>query len=131
MLNVVSGNVNDIPIPADPELVVSQLQAAAKGEPLTQPIPPSIRVMSSALTVVHVPDQQVFTVSGPPGHVHAVHLFPKQSCTCPVSTTCCHILAAKRSIGMDCAERKVINLTQLRRNSRYVLYLSYLYTIMD
>ena len=120
MLFLVSGDVNDFPLAADPESIVSELQALARGEPVTQSIPASVRVLSNALTVVHVPNQQVFTVSGPPGHVHAVRLFPKQSCTCPASTTCCHVLAAKRSIGMDCAERKLINLTQLRRNSRLI-----------
>lgn len=101
----------------DPTEIVAELQAAAKGAPV-QPIPASIRVLANQLVVFIVPDQQIFTVSTPDGTANAVRLFPHQSCTCPASSTCCHILAAKRSIGLDCNERKLINLTNLRRNSR-------------
>jgi hypothetical protein len=102
---------------ADPAEIVKELKDASKGATV-QPISASIRVLSNVLVVCHVPDQQVFTVSAPDGRVHAVRLFPNQTCTCPASTTCCHVLAVKRSIGLECAERKVVNLTQLRRNSR-------------
>ena len=102
----------------DPATIVDELQDAAQNIKLEQ-IPASVRVLSNVLVVCHVPDQQVFTVSAPDGRVHAVRLFPNQNCTCPASTTCCHVLAAKRSIGLECSERKVVNLTKLRRNSRY------------
>lgn len=102
---------------SDPAEIVEELRDASKGI-MAKPISASIRVLSNVLAVRHVPDQQVFTVSDPDGRVHAVRLFPSQTCTCPVSTTCCHVLAVKRSIGLECAERKVVNLTQLRRNSR-------------
>ena len=56
---------------------------------------------------------------GTTGNAHAIRLFPKESCTCPSSGICYHIIAAKLSIGMSvqpCAHK--VNLTQLRRNAR-------------
>ena len=69
--------------------------------------------------ITHNPSLGVFTVLGTTGNPHAVRLFPKESCTCPSTTQCYHILAAKMSIGMEnnVCKRK-INLTQLRRNTR-------------
>lgn len=50
---------------------------------------------------------------------HAVRLFPAESCTCPSTTHCYHILAAKLSIGLEGKQQqKMVNLTQLRRNTR-------------
>lgn len=61
----------------------------------------------------------VFTIVGTKGIPHAVRLFPKESCTCPSSTQCYHILAAKMSIGMEEKQSHgKINLTQLKRNAR-------------
>lgn len=61
----------------------------------------------------------VFTVIGTTGNPQAVQMFPKQTCTCPSSGLCYHIMAVRLSLGMDKPEplRKV-NLSQLRRNSR-------------
>ena len=50
--------------------------------------------------VVHNPQLKVFTVIGT-NQPHAVTLFPKETCTCPSTTSCYHILAAKMSIGMN------------------------------
>jgi len=48
-----------------------------------------------------------------------VQLFPKISCTCPAAGGCYHIAAARQAIGMkDGVQRKILNLTQLRRNKR-------------
>ena len=56
---------------------------------------------------------------GTSGNAHAVRLFPGESCTCPSTNTCYHILAARMSIGLiDKSFKKRINLTQLRRNTR-------------
>ena len=50
---------------------------------------------------------------------HAVTLFPKESCTCPSTTTCYHILAAKYSIGIEVkTPSSHWNLTELRRKAR-------------
>ena len=64
------------------------------------------------------PKLHTFTVMGS-SHPHAVTLFPKETCSCPSTTHCYHILAAKMSIGQTAdAQVKVLNLTQLRRNAR-------------
>ena len=61
---------------------------------------------------------KVFTVQGT-CDVHAVKLFPKQSCTCPAKSECYHILSAKLYMGMDLGKKqKKITMTQLRRNTR-------------
>ena len=61
----------------------------------------------------------VFTVLGTTGNPNVIRLFPKESCSCPSTGRCYHIMAVRMSIGLDipCCEQK-INLTQLPRNSR-------------
>ena len=62
---------------------------------------------------------RVFTIVGTAGNAHAVRLFPKESCTCPSTGLCYHIMAAKLSIGMNVLQNPPrVNLTQLRRNTR-------------
>lgn len=59
----------------------------------------------------------VFTVIGTSGKAHAIRLFPSETCTCPSTSQCYHILAVKMSIGLeDLKSRRRINLTQLRRS---------------
>ena len=61
----------------------------------------------------------VFTVMGTTGNPHAVCLFPRESCTCPSSSLCYHIIAAKLSIGMKVQENyRKVNLTKLRHNTK-------------
>lgn len=97
----------------------------------SQPIPPVVNLMSTTtISVRHVPEQRIFTVEGADRKVHACRLFPHETCTCPAHTTCCHIIAAKRSIGINVEKRKVLNLTQLRRNARSALIYIYLLYIM-
>jgi len=58
----------------------------------------------------------VFTVLGTTGTPHVVRLFPKQSCSCPSTGLCYHIIAAQISIGIEVENAQLkINLTQLRR----------------
>ena len=60
-----------------------------------------------------------FTVKTREGNPHAVRLFPKETCTCPSTTTCYHILACNLSLGMATdTKRPVVNLTRLRSNAR-------------
>ena len=69
--------------------------------------------------ICHVSKMGVFVVEGSKGDKYAVTLFPKESCGCPSTGECYHILAAKMSVGMPGRnQNKVINLTQLKRNSR-------------
>ena len=61
-----------------------------------------------------------FTVLGSE-RPHVVTLFPKETCSCPSTSSCYHILAAKMSIGFDYYQqspKQKLNLTQLRRNAR-------------
>lgn len=61
----------------------------------------------------------VFTIVGTTGNAHAVRLFPKESCTCPSTGLCYHIVAAKLSIGLNVTTKSTrVNLSQLRRNTR-------------
>ena len=50
---------------------------------------------------------------------HVVTVFPTETCSCPSTTTCCHILAAKMSLGVNQKQQSQhrVNLTQLRRNA--------------
>lgn len=64
------------------------------------------------------PKLHTFTVIGTT-RPHVVTLFPKESCSCPSTTQCYHIMAAKMSIGQtDNTQPKTLNLSQLRKNSR-------------
>ena len=60
-----------------------------------------------------------FMVNGQSSSKYSVTLFPKETCSCPATSRCYHIMAAMLSIGMDIPnEKKVFNLTQLRKNCR-------------
>ena len=61
---------------------------------------------------------RTFTVMGST-RPHVVTLNPKESCSCPSTNQCYHILAARMGIGsQQDPKRKRINLTQLYKNSR-------------
>ena len=62
----------------------------------------------------------VFNVKGS-SSVHVVSLFPEPpKCSCPSTTICYHIIAAKLFLGMDVSEKKPskLILSQLRKNVR-------------
>lgn len=62
---------------------------------------------------------QSFVVEGTRGNKYAVTLHLKESCQCEALGTCWHSIAANLSIGIDdSSEKRVYNLTQLRRNQR-------------
>ena len=46
------------------------------------------------------PQMQIFNVEGTQGDVRVVKLHPKETCSCPASGTCYHIMAAKLSLGI-------------------------------
>ena len=61
----------------------------------------------------------LMNVIGTSGNLYTVRLFPEQSCSCPSTTTCYHIIGARMSIGLgDSCQKQKINLSQLRRNTR-------------
>lgn len=65
------------------------------------------------------PKLGVFIVKNSEGHHNAVKLFPKQSCTCPSTSECYHIISAKMSLGLQSKQSELtINLSQLRQNTR-------------
>ena len=67
------------------------------------------------------PKLHTFTILGTGDKPQVVKLHPKETCTCPSTVTCYHIIAAKISISItesNRSGRKQINLTQLRRNAR-------------
>lgn len=110
----------DRQIPETPtgfEEILGQIEAVLTGAAVCK-IPQSINALAATLDVKHVPEHGVFSVSSGNGHVNTVRLFPTESCTCPATVTCCHILAARSSIGLITETRKTLNLTRLRRNSR-------------
>ena len=60
----------------------------------------------------------IFTVMGTT-EPRVVKLFPRETCSCPATASCYHIVAARRAVGIiGNDKRRVINLTQLRRNKR-------------
>ena len=61
----------------------------------------------------------VFTVLGTSGKPNVIRLFPTESCSCPSTSRCYHIMAVRMSIGLDTTScKQKVNLTQLRRNNR-------------
>lgn len=68
--------------------------------------------------VFHVPEAGSYVVKGSKGDNYLVTLYPEK-CQCPSIGTCYHIMAVKMSIGEeDIEEKRILNLTQLRKNSR-------------
>ena len=62
---------------------------------------------------------QVFNVKGLSGITRVVNLFPRESCSCPSTSECYHILAAKMILGTPETSKPVRrSLTQLRKNTR-------------
>lgn len=81
---------------------------------------------SLAMKTIHdksitlVPEMQGFMIKGTTGKKYAVTLFPKETCQCPSTGRCYHIIAARLSIGLEAEDdkKRICNLTQLRKNSR-------------
>ena len=98
---------------------MSVIRAAVDGGP-TQQVPTAILAYSTTLTVVHVPQLKVMNVSDDCGNTHVVTLFPKEKekCSCPANSTCCHIIAARRSIGIEDMQRKPMIMAILAKNKR-------------
>jgi len=64
------------------------------------------------------PKMRIFIVKGTKEVPRMATLFPKQSCTCPSTGECYHVLAIKISLGMATGREGVNNLTKLRINGR-------------
>ena len=69
--------------------------------------------------IVHIASMGRFMIEGSRGEKYVVSLFPRDKCQCPSTGECYHILAAKMSVGISGdTKKKVMSLTQLKRNSR-------------
>ncbi len=66
------------------------------------------------------PKLHVFNVKGTTGVTRVVTLFPRETCSCPSTGDCYHILACKYSLGIQPTSKRGAppNLSQLRRNTR-------------
>jgi hypothetical protein len=58
--------------------------------------------------IVLVPQMGAFMVKGTKDKNHSVTLFPKETCTCPSTSRCYHIMAAMMAIGMPLPEDKKV-----------------------
>ena len=69
-----------------------------------------------------VADMNAFMVQGVSNKKYTVTLFPKETCQCPSTGTCYHILAAKLSIGINIKpqqnERKLISLMRYKNRPK-------------
>ena len=70
--------------------------------------------------IKQVPELQAFCVSGSNAEKkYAVTLFPNESCSCPATGTCYHLLAAMKSVEMNPKpKRTTVNLSTLAKNRR-------------
>jgi hypothetical protein len=102
---------------SDIEEMLIKLRQSLEGSSATA-VPAVINVLAANQTVVHIPQQRAFSVTGNDGGIHAVTLFPNETCTCPASTRCCHIIAALRSIGASVETRRAVKLSTMRKKSR-------------
>lgn len=61
-----------------------------------------------------------FNIKGLSGVTRVVTLFPKETCSCPSTGMCYHIVAAKLGVGIPfpVSDKTQHNFTQLRRNTR-------------
>ena len=66
------------------------------------------------------PKLHLFNVLGSGDRPYVVRLFPRESCSCPSSGTCYHILAVKISIGSETnlMKHRTVNLNMLRKRTR-------------
>ena len=63
------------------------------------------QLIVSNLAVTFDAKLNVFNVNERSGEVRVVSLFPTEKCSCPASNICCHIIAAKLSIGIIFIEK--------------------------
>lgn len=104
----------------DLNTIMDEVRDRLKGYKNLENIPPIVDALASDFVVTHVPLKATFLVSRANGPVYVVTLFPKETCTCPSTSSCCHAVAAKRSIGIEAGQRKKINLTELQKKLRYI-----------
>ena len=73
---------------------------------------------TTAVSLQSDPKLDVFNVKGTSGVTGVVTIFPKESCSCPSTSSCHHILAVKLSLGAHSEKPSTRNLTCLRSKTR-------------
>ena len=115
-----------------PEDIVDRVRSGASqskqevplAPPAPNPPPPTSQLARAKLVVEqdrisYDVKLGTFVVVSSEGNPSVVKLFPSETCSCPSTVQCYHILAAKLSLGIGTDKSKSrINLTQLRRNTR-------------
>ena len=98
-------------------------ERSEQAEDVHKKVPLSIHARATSVVendqIAFNPRMYVFNVKGTSGITRVVTLFPQETCSCPSSGTCYHILAVKMSLGIkesSAPQRK--NLAELRRNTR-------------
>jgi len=79
-------NVPELQLPECTEY--SDILATLVNTNFTNRIPDTVTDLAHVLKVIHIPEQQAFSVSIPFRAVHSIQLFPKELCTCVVSSGC-------------------------------------------
>ena len=93
----------------EPQLPARNLSAEARAQ----------LVLKSGDRISFDPKLHVFNVKGTSGVTRVVTLHPRETCSCPSTGSCYHILAAKMSLGIQVTTKPSrLNLTQLRKNTR-------------
>ena len=103
--------------PQNYAVTIDSVRQRLKGD-RTELVPRIVQALADVFSVTYTPAKAAFFVSRKDGPIHAIKVIPKESCSCPAVTTCCHIIAAKKSIGLDTGERKKLNLSELQKRKR-------------
>jgi len=104
--------------PADSgaEAPASDVAAAAETSVLTSAERDAVIIDNQQIALN--PKLAVFTINGT-SEPRVVRLFPSVTCSCPATSDCYHVMAARLAIGISSASTKrTINLSQLRKNKR-------------
>ena len=84
----------------------------------TPSVQPRAQQLLASNQISFDPKLHVFNAKGTSGVTRVVTIFPKESCSCPFTTGCYHILAVKLSLGAHFDKPSTRNLTRLRSNTR-------------
>lgn len=97
---------------------------ASRNEKTDEPDEEHVTVLAKAVKAVEegrvslLPKEGCFVVRGNYENPQFVFLNPKESCSCPGTAICWHILAVRRSIGrQDVSTKRMPNISTLRTQS--------------
>lgn len=116
--------ISQLESPPPPPDSQTEIPLPESNKTTTQTVPPTTQAALAQEVLdqhrIHqVPDAQAFIIQSTKGEKYCVSLFPKEKCSCPAVSTCYHIMAAKKSVGIPIEPtKKTISLSQLARNAR-------------